>query len=75
MENNITKLHQNNPEENLLSEISLDRILQEGARKLLQAAIESEIDEYIEKYKSLRNSEGNQLVTRNGHMPEREIQT
>jgi len=45
MKNNITRLHQNNPEENLLSDMSLDKILQEGARKLLQAAIESEIDE------------------------------
>jgi hypothetical protein len=58
MKNNIIRLQQNNPEENLLTNMSLDKILQEGARKLLQAAIESEIDEYIERYKSLMDTEG-----------------
>ena len=75
MTNKITKIPQNNPAENLLKDMSLDAILKEGARKLLQVAIENEIDEHLEKFRSLRDSEGKQLVTRNGHMPEREIQT
>ena len=73
--NKITKIPQNNPVENVLKDMSLDEILKEGARKLLQAAIESEIDEHLEKYKSMKDSQGKQLITRNGHMPEREIQT
>lgn len=75
MKNKITEMPQNNPAENVLTDMSLDTILQEGARKLLQAAIENEVNEHLEKYSSSRNAEGKQLVTRNGHMPEREIQT
>jgi hypothetical protein len=48
-------------------------LLQEGARKLLQAAIENEIIEYIEFHKDRRDENGQRLVVRNGHLPEREI--
>lgn len=75
MKNKIKELPVINPAENLLKDMSLDAVLKEGARKLLQAAIETEIDEHLGKYKSLRDAEGKQVVTRNGHMPEREIQT
>lgn len=75
MKNKSTRITENNPAENVLKDMLLDDILQEGARKLLQAAIEEEIDKHLEKYKSLRDAEGKQLITRNGHMPEREIQT
>lgn len=73
--NKITKIPQNDPVENVLKDMSLDKILREGAQKLLQAAIENEINEHLEKYNSVKDSQGNQLVTRNGHMPEREILT
>lgn len=75
MNNKITKLSQNDPVENVLKDMSLDNILREGAQKLLQAAIENEINEHLEKYNSVKDSQGKQLVTRNGHMPEREILT
>lgn len=75
MSNKVKELQFKNPAENLLKDMSLDAILKEGARKLLQAAIESEIEEHLEKYQSMRDPEGKQLVKRNGHMPEREIQT
>ena len=75
MGNKIKRIPQNDPAKNVLKDMSLDEILKEGARKLLQAAIESEIDEHLEKYKSVKDSQGKQLITRNGHMPEREIQT
>jgi len=50
-----------------------EQLLQEGARKLLQAAIENEIIEYIQFHKDRRDEEGQRLVVRNGHLPEREI--
>lgn len=75
MSNKITKIPQNDPVENILKNMSLDNILREGAQKLLQAAIENEINEHLEKYNSVKDSQGKQLVTRNGHMPEREILT
>jgi len=42
---------------------------------MLQAAIENEVAEYLEKHKWLRDEEGLCLAVRNGHLPEREILT
>ena len=53
----------------------LDRLLQEGARKLLQAAIENEVIEYLESHKNLLDENGRRLVVGNGHLPERELST
>src|SRR5258708_23246498 len=50
----------------------LEQLLQEGARKLLQAAIENEVIEYIQFHKDRRDENGHRLVVRNGHLPERE---
>jgi len=53
----------------------LEQLLQEGARKLLQAAIENEVIDYIQFHKDRRHEDGQRLVVRNGHLPEREIVT
>jgi putative transposase len=51
----------------------LEQLLQEGARKLLQAAIENEVMDYIQFHKDRRDENGQRLVVRNGHLSEREI--
>jgi putative transposase len=51
----------------------LEQLLQEGARKLLQAAIENEVIDYIQFHQQQRDEDGQRLVVRNGHLPEREI--
>jgi len=51
----------------------LEQLLQEGARKLLQAAIENEVIDYIQFHKDRRDEHGQRLVVRNGHLPEREV--
>ena len=53
----------------------LEQIIQEGARKLLQAAIESEVAEYIERFKELKNEKGHRMVVKNGTSPERMLVT
>ena len=50
-----------------------EQLLREGARKLLQAAIENEVMDYIQFHKDRRDENGQRLVVRNGHLPEREI--
>jgi putative transposase len=50
-----------------------EQLLQEGARKLLQAAIENEVMDYIQLHKDRRDENGQRLVVRNGHLPAREI--
>ena len=54
---------------------ALDEIVREGARRMLQAAIEEEVAAYIEAHENLRDEHGHRLVVRNGHMPEREVLT
>lgn len=53
----------------------LEEILREGARKLLQQAIENEVQECIESYRHERYEEGRRVVKRNGYLPQRRIQT
>jgi transposase-like protein len=42
---------------------------------MLAKAIEAEVADYIERHVALRGQDGHRLVVRNGHLPEREIQT
>lgn len=53
---------------------SLEAILKEGARKLLQQAIENEVSEYLEKH-SNKGADNRKIVRRNGYLPERSIQS
>jgi len=53
----------------------LDRLIREGARRMLTAAMESEVEQYVQAHAHLRDAEGRRLVTRNGRMPRRIVQT
>ena len=54
---------------------ALDEIVREGARRMLQAAIEEEVAAYINAHQELHDEHGHRLVVRNGHLPEREVLT
>ena len=53
----------------------LQEILREGARKILQSAIENEVSEYLAVLKSQRDNLSRQIATRNGYLPKRTIYT
>ena len=53
----------------------LDQILQEGARKMLQEAIDAEVDTFIDQHRDRRDERGRRLVVKNGNLPAREILT
>jgi putative transposase len=53
----------------------LEALAREGARKLLQQALEIEVTEYIEAHAAKRDENGHRLAVRNGSMPERSILT
>ena len=55
------------------SEQSLDSLIREGARKMLQTALDNEVSEYVEKMKDRRTKQGHCDVVRNGNLPERTI--
>lgn len=58
------------------SRSALDEILCEGARRMLQSAIEVEVADYIERHAHVVDpGTGHRLVVRNGHQPRRTIQS
>lgn len=53
----------------------LDELVREGARRMLQEAINAEVDGFIDQHRDRRDDEGRRLVVRNGHLPARKIMT
>jgi putative transposase len=53
----------------------ITEVLRTGARKLLAEALEAEIESFLCQYRDLRDDQGHKRVVRNGHLPERDIQT
>jgi putative transposase len=52
---------------------SLDEIIRNGVQQILAAAIEAEVQVYIERQQNHRDEKGHRLAVRNGSMPERTI--
>ena len=50
-------------------------MLRDGARRMLMAAIEAEVDGFIAAHSGLVDEQGRRRVVRNGHAPERQLQT
>ncbi len=48
-------------------------VLREGARRMLLAAIEAEVDDYVEKHQQERDERGHRLGVRNGYARERRL--
>ncbi len=53
----------------------LDDIVREGARRMLTAALEAEVDTYLAELAAERDERGRRLVVRNGHAQPREVMT
>lgn len=53
----------------------LTQALHQGAQKMLAQAIEAEVEDYLSARAALRDQAGRRQVVRNGHLPERSIQT
>ena len=50
---------------------SLDELAREGARRMIAAALEAEVEEYVASFTDEVDEEGRRLVVRNGHARER----
>lgn len=57
------------------SRSALDELLRQGAQRMLQAAIEAEVEAYVEQHQGSVSEKGRRLVVRNGRLPERPVQT
>ena len=54
---------------------ALTALLRDGAQRMLAAAIEAEVAEYVDDRRALTDDNGHRYVVRNGHLPERTLQT
>jgi putative transposase len=55
--------------------LDLDELVREGARRMLAAALEAEVDAYLAAHTELVDADGHRLVVRNGHAPARQLAT
>jgi putative transposase len=55
--------------------LDLDQLVREGARRMLAAALEAEVDDYLAGHAAERDGRGRRLVVRNGHARQREVLT
>jgi transposase-like protein len=53
----------------------LDELVRAGAQKMLQKAIEDEVQEFLSEQAERVDERGRRLVVRNGHLPSREVLT
>jgi putative transposase len=53
----------------------MDDIVREGARRMLAAALESEVNQYLTELAGKRDEAGRRLTVRNGHHRERKVTT
>lgn len=61
------------PENNVID--PLTDLLRSGARQLISQAVEAELQALLDQHASTRLIDGRQAVVRNGHLPERTVQT
>ncbi|MFI6118097.1 hypothetical protein [Kitasatospora sp. NPDC051164] len=53
----------------------IDEIVREGARRMLAAALEAEVNQYIAELTAWKDEHGRRLVVRNGHHRLRSVVT
>jgi transposase-like protein len=59
----------------VVAEDPLIEVFRKGARDMLKRALEAEVEEFIAQFDKFRDESGKRMVTRNGYLPERNIQT
>ena len=73
MKNNTPRVAQN-PEENI-TDFPLDEIVRKGATRMLEQALEIEVDSFLERHQYVLDNEGRRLIVRNGYANKRKIIT
>jgi transposase-like protein len=53
----------------------LHELIRNGARDIVSAAVEAEVGQLLAHYSGLKDEQGRQAVVRNGHLPERTVQS
>jgi hypothetical protein len=55
--------------------LGLDDLVRQGARQVIQQAIEAELSALLERFENVKTLHGQRAVVRNGYLPEREVLT
>ncbi len=65
------------PQEAMVADIqgTIEEIARLGAQRLLQRALEGEVEEHLARYEELRDEGGRRAVVRNGHAAEQTVYT
>lgn len=53
----------------------LDELIQQGARQIIEQAVEAELATMLEQYSNVKSIDGRRAVVRNGYLPERKVVT
>tara|TARA_A100000171_G_C2137907_1_gene151918 strand:- start:1802 stop:2239 length:438 start_codon:yes stop_codon:yes gene_type:complete len=53
----------------------LHELIRSGARKLINEAVQAEIEQLLKQFNDLTDEYGRQAIVRNGYLPERTVQT
>ena len=71
----VSKSTTERPVQAMVAEIqaTIEEIARVGAQRILQKALEDEVEEHIARYEGLVDEEGRHAVVRNGHAPQRTI--
>jgi putative transposase len=71
--NNVVPLVSKEPSEPARS--VLEELVRQGARQMLQTALEAEVAEFVAQFTNVVDTQGRRVVVRNGHLPERDLVT
>ncbi len=52
---------------------SLDELARQGARRMILAALELEVEQYVQRLRHLRDEQGHAMVVRNGKARQRTV--
>ncbi|WP_198391776.1 IS256 family transposase, partial [Burkholderia ubonensis] len=55
--------------------LGLDDLIQQGARQIIQQAIQAELAVMLEQYANVKAIDGRRAIVRNGYLPERQVVT
>jgi len=70
----MLKVVEKRPVDETEREVSaLDRLAREGARRMLEQALEAEVEAYIDRHREARDVDGRALVVRNGRAQARSV--
>lgn len=55
--------------------LGLEDLIRQGARQIIQQAVEAELAQLLEQYENVKTMSGSHAVVRNGYLPERAVLT